>query len=158
VFVTEQEFTGDLGGLQGADDKCQAAASNAGLSGTYKAWLSDSSTSVAARFVNPVGPYVLTDGNQIAGSWADLTDGGLARPIDINERGVNTVGFSVWTYTIADGSAVSSGDNCSNWTLSGSDISGENGNPHRSDVRWSLEPGTVRCDAPLSLYCFQQSE
>ena len=40
VFVTSANYTGDLGGLVGADSKCQALADSAGLDGNYKAWLS----------------------------------------------------------------------------------------------------------------------
>ena len=39
VFKTSTRYVGyDLGGLSGADDKCQQRALAAGLSGTYKAW------------------------------------------------------------------------------------------------------------------------
>jgi hypothetical protein len=46
VFVTRQGFTGNLGGLAGADEACQAAADAAGIgrSRTYGAWLSSSTT------------------------------------------------------------------------------------------------------------------
>ncbi len=39
VFITEEKFTGDLGGLEGADRKCQAAAERMGYQGTWKALL-----------------------------------------------------------------------------------------------------------------------
>lgn len=39
VFITEDKFTGNLGGLEGADQKCQAAAQKAGFQGNYKAFL-----------------------------------------------------------------------------------------------------------------------
>jgi hypothetical protein len=42
VFVTSQTFDGDFGGIQGADDECNAAANAASLTGTYVAWISDS--------------------------------------------------------------------------------------------------------------------
>ena len=42
VFVTSQTFTGNLGGIAGADQKCQDLADAAGLPGIYKAWLADS--------------------------------------------------------------------------------------------------------------------
>ena len=42
IFPTSQLFDGNLGGLSGADEKCDQAASDAGLpsTGTYTAWLS----------------------------------------------------------------------------------------------------------------------
>ena len=42
VFVTSVSFKGNLGGLTGADDKCQAQADDGASivpSGTYLAWL-----------------------------------------------------------------------------------------------------------------------
>ena len=40
VFVTNQTWNGDLGGLQGADNKCQQAAFDRGLGGAWRAWVS----------------------------------------------------------------------------------------------------------------------
>ncbi len=39
VFVTEGEYTGDLGGLQGADSKCQSEAEKHGFKGKWHAFL-----------------------------------------------------------------------------------------------------------------------
>jgi Protein of unknown function (DUF1554) len=62
VFVTSQGFNGNLGGLAGADTKCQALADTAGLGGTYKAWLSDSTTDARNRLTQATVPYRLVDG------------------------------------------------------------------------------------------------
>jgi cysteine-rich repeat protein len=40
VFVSSQMYDGNLGGLAGADAKCQALADAANLTGTYMAWIS----------------------------------------------------------------------------------------------------------------------
>ena len=50
VFVTEWEGDGNIGGLTAADSICQTEADDAGLPGTYKAWLSDSTASPSSRF------------------------------------------------------------------------------------------------------------
>ncbi len=39
VFVTEEKYTGDLGGLEGADQKCQSAAEKLGYGSSWKALL-----------------------------------------------------------------------------------------------------------------------
>ena len=75
VFVTSQSHNGDFGGLTGADAFCQSLALTAGLSGTYKAWLSDTTGSPATRFAQASVPYRLVDGTTIANDWNDLTDG-----------------------------------------------------------------------------------
>ena len=52
VFVTSETYTGNLGGVAGADDKCQALADQAGLPGVYMAWIADSvpASAPATRF------------------------------------------------------------------------------------------------------------
>src|SRR5262245_56445509 len=51
VFTTSLKYPAALGGLTGADAKCNAAAQAAGLPGTYKAWLSDGYTNALTRLV-----------------------------------------------------------------------------------------------------------
>ena len=75
VFVTSTEYGGIIGGLTGADTICQQLAEASNLSGTYKAWLSDSTDSPSTRFVRSTGPYQLVDGTRIAANWTSLTDG-----------------------------------------------------------------------------------
>ena len=60
MFITDNQFTGDLGGLDGADDKCQGEADGADdLAGTYRAWLSDFTGSPSTRFETQAAfPYV----------------------------------------------------------------------------------------------------
>ncbi len=53
VFVTSASFSSNLGGLTGADDKCQAEADGPASivpAGTYLAWLSDGTDSPDTRF------------------------------------------------------------------------------------------------------------
>jgi hypothetical protein len=49
VFVTAASYTGNLGGLAGANQICSMEASQAGLSGTYTAWLASSTTSAVSN-------------------------------------------------------------------------------------------------------------
>lgn len=44
VFITTNTWKGDLGGLEGADEKCQTEAKKKGFSGTWKALLGDDQT------------------------------------------------------------------------------------------------------------------
>ena len=60
---------GDLGGLAGADAKCQARAMAAGLTGTFRAWLSDATNSPSSRFPQDAGPYLLVNGGLVANNW-----------------------------------------------------------------------------------------
>jgi len=49
IFLTNLAYSADLGDLSGADADCQAEANSAGYSGTWKAVLSDATTSAASR-------------------------------------------------------------------------------------------------------------
>lgn len=66
VFVTSGTYTGNLGGLTGADQECNTLAAAANLPGTYKAWLSTSNGSPSTRFVQSSVPYKLVDDTVIA--------------------------------------------------------------------------------------------
>jgi hypothetical protein len=87
VFVTSQLYTGDLGGLAGADAKCQALADAASLGGTYKAWLSSSTVDARDRLTHFGKPYVLVDGSVVASDWDEFASLHHQRPIDLTETG-----------------------------------------------------------------------
>lgn len=53
VFITEDSYRGDLGGFEGADQKCQAEAQKQGFSGTWRAFLGgDSDQDMAVARIN----------------------------------------------------------------------------------------------------------
>ena len=49
IFVTSERWDGNLGGIAGGDTKCQTAADNSKLGGTWKAILSDKDFSANSR-------------------------------------------------------------------------------------------------------------
>jgi hypothetical protein len=158
VFLSSTFYNGNLGGLVGADAKCQGLAAAVGLSGTYKAWLSDTTGSPSTRFVPSTGPYRLINGTTIAANWADLMDGALLAPISVTETrgGVGTTD-STWTNTLINGNRESAGEHCSNWSTNASPVDGrQDGHALESDSEWT-DGGGPPCSAFLHLYCFQQS-
>jgi hypothetical protein len=176
VFVTSQIFDGDLGGLAGADEKCNQAAAAAGLKGTFKAWLSDSETGPADRFVHAQVPYVRTDGVPIADNWDDLvacTSGPgenacLDAPFTVDENGTDLKDFLVqtWSNTGTDGKPgnplTGSLVNCANWTTNDPEVAmwGTTGqakfSAHQLDADWTGTSGVGDCRYPYRLYCFEQ--
>src|SRR5690606_8308287 len=84
MFVTSIGWTGNLGGIAGATAKCQARADTAGLGGTWDAWISAADSSPSLRFVASTTHYARLDGQEVAQTWADLTDGSLDVPINID--------------------------------------------------------------------------
>ena len=159
VFVTSGEFNGNLGGLAGADAKCQAAADASALTpGTYTAWLSSTSSNARDRVTQSAAPYVRTDGALIADDFADLTNCGnpecLQQVIGLDENAV-PLPRTIWTGTTPSGHA--SGGNCSNWTTSGGQplITGDVGiNFFLLGPEWTLTGGDS-CHLFSHLYCFQ---
>jgi hypothetical protein len=156
VFVSSTVYGGKIGGLVGADFLCQDLAESAGLSGTYKAWLSDDIASPSTRFVRSKGPYVLVNGKRIADNWKDLTDGSLKIPINVTQAGSKAAdSTSVWTYTKADGAAIDANtNNCGNWAAATGD--GDVGSETSRNATWT-DNGAAACNTGQHLYCFQQS-
>jgi cysteine-rich repeat protein len=167
VFVTSVGFKGDLGGIAGADEKCQAHAdSDTSLApaGKYLAWLSDETdeSSPQARFPtgDPEldGAYKLVDGTLVATDWADLTDGEITSPIILDETGASVPNESVWSNTTALGER--KGDNhCQSWSTVSGMSRGFLGLSSESSSQWSdLDDFGNTCNSQYRLYCVQVPE
>lgn len=162
VFVSNSGYTGNLGGIAGADAICASDAQSAGLSGTFLAWISDNTTSPAQRFVRSTGPYLDINATLIANNWDDLTDGSLVNSIRLAANGTDASvsgDYEVWTNTYPDGTPIGTDPDahCSNWTVGneyGDGYVGETGNTN-SD--WTDDEHEDECDYTWRLYCFQQS-
>ncbi len=159
VFVTEDVFGSNLGGLAGADAKCQAAADAAGLDGTFMAWLSDGLNSPGTRFITlSIGPYITVDGATVAGGYGDLTDGSLNVLINKTETGAPVGGRSnAWTNTTFAGSSTSqrASETCDFWFWQGVSLSGHVGQWPLMDQNWT-QAGLTFCSIDGHLYCFEQ--
>jgi len=157
IFATSKTYVGDLGGIAGADDKCNTLAMEATLAnaGNFMAWLSTDDTSPAARMTPHDLPYVLTDGTTvIAESWADLIDGSLAAKIDRTEAGtVIANGGWAWTGTTAKGEP--SVPSCEGWTSAGKSHFGHQGSLFAVDDQWSSAK-IKGCQYPARLICIEQ--
>ena len=168
VFVTSQVYDGNMGGLAGADAQCQMLASNAGLPGTYKAWLSSTQESPSTRFTHSQVPYVLPNGTKVADNWADLTDGTLDWRIDRTEAGdpvppTPDVGCNniytdqaVHTGTSSNGTLYDANYTCENWS-NGFQAYGLWGRSDTINGYWSAWCAkSTACQRDLPIYCFQQ--
>lgn len=163
AFVTSKIYYPDaLGGLDGADSLCQNFADNAGLSGTYKAWLSTSTESAIGRLSNiSTGIYVTTGGQLIANGWDDLTDGTLSFPIVYDENGTFYENRGVWTGTTRSGSASTlfGEDYCADWTSSSYVNTATHGwattSPYYPPETWTESSSASTCNTPKGFYCFE---
>jgi cysteine-rich repeat protein len=158
VFVSSATFTGALGGLSGADAKCQALAASAGLTGTFKAWLSDDTTSPSKRFdTSFTGVYELVDGTLVEHGWAGLTDWSLVSYLEhgIDRTESNAVtGGTVWTGTLGGGEGWA-GQNCKNWTSKAPEDDGSYGDVGDDGLDWTDTLHTFPCSDLYRFYCFE---
>ena len=164
IFVSSELYTGNLGGLGGADMKCQQLAEDAGLPGIFYAWLSDGAIAPSNRFVKSGVPYVLTTGIVVAKNWTDLTDGTIQHAIDTTEtKGgapIAAVGCSpgkptVWTNTLEKGTP---------WQVNGCDAWAKTtglarqGHAKATNFTWTkfCEGQAASCAWKAALYCVEQ--
>ena len=163
VFVTKGSFKGkDLGGLTGADGKCQAEADDPASivpSGTYMAWLSDGADSPDTRFTKSSHPYILPDGAKIAEDYSDLTDGSILHPLDMEPTGNRIIGLGkFWTGTMADGKSATHSVTCAGWKADPLIYhKGMHGQTNLTTSSWSNYYANNSCRNRYSrLLCFQQ--
>lgn len=157
IFLSEATFGGNIGGIASADATCQAEANAASLTGTFRAWLSDTATSPATRLSRFRGPYVLASGQLVANDWNDLTNGSIARGISVTAAGAD-LGSSlrVWTGTQANGQALGGTNSyCSNWTTTSPSGNTQTGLSHRTDSGWTTASVQTCNSLGYHIYCIQ---
>lgn len=153
VFVTSTTYKGTdlslLGGVSGAlgaDVLCAKAASAAGLTGRFDAWISDMSANAASRLPDP-GPFydvtrrtLLFDKNPALGPpLAAIPD----------ESGALGVQRFAWTGSTSAGVKL---NDCDRWSRTGS--MGTVGNAS-APASWANLANTG-CDTSRRLYCFER--
>jgi hypothetical protein len=130
-FVTsDTSKTGKLGGLDGADKRCQDLATKAGFGDhTFHAYLS--TTTVNAKDRIGKGPWVNSKGLKLADDVATLHSAAVKgdHTIFIDEKGMpihgqwdgGPVEHDILTGSLADGS-VAAGKTCMDWTSDSADM------------------------------------
>lgn len=157
LFVTSAQYDGNLGGLAGADAKCQGLATTAGLGGDWRAWLSTSGIAAIDRVPHSGLPFTTLDYKVVALNAADLVDGTLKNPIAVDESGALRADAPVWTATTANGTFAAESCRDANGGPEWNSTSGRAmvGDPSRTDGRWTASTLAI-CTSAARLYCFQQ--
>ena len=159
VFVTSGTIVpaelGTLGepaaALTAADAFCQTSADEAGLPGTYAAWLSSAEQGAVERteFTTGTGGWLRTDGRPFALSLGDLTSNGVLYPISLDENGALRTNANVLTNTNASGTK--NGKDCNDFT--DGEANSRGGKSGAGAERWT-SINIAPCDSNLPLYCF----
>jgi hypothetical protein len=157
VFVTSSVFQGNLGGVSGADAKCQALADASGnpkvVGRKFLAWVSVPGNAVTDRFPHGTAAYRLVDDSVVATSWNNLINTSQVQTmIELDEQ-AGSVKQSAWTGTTAAG--FSTTPTCEDWTSTSNAFSGTRGITSTLSSSWTQYSFTLKCDQAVHLYCFE---
>jgi len=160
IFITSLSYDGDLKsagggstGLEGADKICANHAAGGALGGTWKAWLSDSTTNAIDR-INDVGPWYLVGTDTVVfNNKANLATVPLIY-IYISELGIAPPLYTnAWTGTLTGGTK--STDLCADWTNNTLSVRGLRGYVYLVTTNWT-QSASPTCNSTEHLYCIQQ--
>jgi len=157
VFVSSQAFTGSIGGLETARERCQQMADAVpGLAGTtWFPLLSDDTWDAIDLTGISVSsqPIYNMDGSMIAASRAALWNSStvdLASGVTCYEDGSPAPATLVYTGTRPEGLAAYS---CANWTSSTATEVAQIGQTLNSTSAWIGDSVSLGCAASLPIYC-----
>lgn len=152
AFVTSEQSNGNLGGLAGADLRCQAAADAEQLPGTYVAWLATREISATSRLDNARG-WVRLDGQPIADRASDLSVRGPLTPLALTEGMLDIRGSMQSAFTGMLGNGASSPNDCLGWTTTTSGDGGTAGDPATGGGQFAEAFMFSDCAGSSRLYC-----
>lgn len=164
IFVTSTAYNGNLGGIAGADTKCNADANKPAGGQTYKAMIVNGTTRRACNDPNCTS----TSGNNI--DWALKTNTPYIRPDGTNIKTTNS--GAVFTFNLSNAISSVSGQtwtgmrddwttstsHCTNWSTDSN--GGASGTGARGDIRAvnsdAIDDSQFGCDDYRRLYCAEQ--
>lgn len=144
---------GELGGVDGGDAVCEAAARVYGLPGSYRAWLGPP-LEAAARLQGARG-WRRLDGAPFVDHAADLADGGALWSTPV--VGTTSMGVLTPSTGVVATGALSDGGraDCGGWRNTTTTLEAGSGNPSMAGREWqAMSANLPTCNAPALLYCF----
>ena len=156
VFITSNTYSGDLGGLDGADSICTAAANTAGIPGSYKAIISGVIEGANSRIEIRGEIYLVEAGVEVlvADNADDFWRNDLEVPINVNENGARLSSrVEPWTGTSTGG--FSTGDTCLDWKTSTA-FSATTGDSSENRAALWLSFTSYVCSTQHPLYCIEE--
>jgi hypothetical protein len=156
IFVTENKYTGNMGGIGIADSICFRESEVLGNTDPtrYRAWLGTSESSPDIRFNKHFGNIKLPNGDLVAEGYEGLVSGSLEREIDITPS-LNKVKGRVWSSVKSDGTYYRD-YNCGDWQ--GGEDYGRTGDNNYKDECWTDCQGgyTPSCYEKIHIICVDQ--
>lgn len=149
IFVTNGLWSGNLGGLSGADDKCNAEAKIRGFRGKFQALLGSTAGRPLTRSIHYPIPYVSETANYLQSDFHDLFNSGPDNPVNADPY------KHAWTGLNSNGTL--SGQDCNGWTDSSNSNTGSKGKVDAIGATWlnDLEL-PYACNGIFNLYCIEQ--
>jgi hypothetical protein len=160
LVALDQAFAGNLGGVTGADARCQAAAKASSQPGVFRAFLSDSGQHVKDLVGGPNAalPVVNTKGQVMFKSWTAISTGGgwiggvplytfSGTAVDDNTGAWSDA--DIWTGSKKDGTLYT-GRSCQDWTSASGSDNGQNGEADQEEL---LRDESNDCDHTLAVVC-----
>ncbi|MEM7157843.1 MAG: hypothetical protein AAF799_33695 [Myxococcota bacterium] len=136
AFVTSTAHNPSFGGLAAADAICNDRASEAGLPGSYVAYLSDSTADAVTRLGSANG-WTRTDGRVFATDRQALTSGQISYPLMYTESGTLVNGNGVASaFTGSLRSGLVAPEHCENWQSTDGKVRGRGGYTDGGDRYW----------------------
>lgn len=136
-------------GVEAADADCTTAAATRELGGSWRAWLSSSTTDAIAR-IDDVAPWYRIDRETLLfASTRELTTGPRA-PI---EASPDPEPMMFWSGTRLDGTR--STDNCFDWTIYNRPAIATVGRADVVGAAWVMDAALL-CSNYLALFCIEQ--
>lgn len=190
IFATSETGSGNLAswtayaasgssatGLEAGDAICQYLAEQEGLSGTFRAWLSDRNTDAYCHLhgltgkkadncgqtslPTPFGPWVRMDGFPFGETIDVITSlQQIYAPVLLDEKGNSLdLGDTYFTDTTVDGSRVPVADPsvytaCQDWTSADNAYWAVLGDPTTTTSGWTFL-GSLNCSSEKRLLCMQ---
>jgi hypothetical protein len=149
VFITSIKYSGNLGGIDGADGKCNKSATLAMLGGTWKAWMSNSNQDAVHR-IKDVGPWFTVD--EKTKMFDDIFDL-IVKPLALDRMWLDELGNSiVGQIEVRTGTEEGKRTyyNCNEWTSSSS---GDDGTSTFLEQHYT---SNANCYDALPLLCVEQ--
>jgi Protein of unknown function (DUF1554) len=162
VFLTSKPLAtkGMINGTIGADTLCNTTATDAGLGGTWVAWLSSNERNAIAQLGAWPGPYILVDKTPIVLDRTELVTTGPRHPIDVMEDGKVAIDNEPWVWTGTENNGVKANVRCKDWTDTNPLSYGVAGSFNVA-AKWTnnggapFQPG-IGCNSLGRLYCFEK--